>query len=498
MQDDLIQKELNKWTKNLDQEQSLKKVFEKIRDIPYHVEPQFIDPRENPLRILEADAADGISKNYLLGLMLEKLGIPIKYYSYAFKWDNPTLILPTDLKETGKKMPLMYYCGIKVQLNGKWRLFDASWDLPLEKAGFSMKEKPDDLLGLNSHENAQECVEHIKKKWQELSEADIETLKKYSSQINSWFDLIRSWDKQPGPHDGFSGLMIHQRMIEDRIRTLSYKKAIENTVKGDDVVLDMGCGTGILSFFAAKNGCKKVYAIDKADIIDGAMETARRNHLDKNIQFIKSDIFHFKLDEKIDVLIHEQIGNFLWNEELVSKVAYIRDKFLKPDGKIIPYKIELYLAPSSNKSPVEQAISFWDKNIYGINFSNLKFKAFSEQVQMVTKPFTVNLKNRRSFICSEKLAHTTDLRMENKIPPKIEISFDLAKNTKLTGMLGFFKVYLDEDVCFSTEPASKNTHWGQIFIPCFKERMIERDSVLSFTLHPRIKAKEWKYMFVIK
>jgi protein arginine N-methyltransferase 3 len=38
----------------------------------------------------------------------------------------------------------------------------------------------------------------------------------------------------------------------------------------DKVVMDIGCGTGILSMFAAKAGAKHVFAIDNSDIIDRA------------------------------------------------------------------------------------------------------------------------------------------------------------------------------------------------------------------------------------
>jgi protein arginine N-methyltransferase 1 len=43
----------------------------------------------------------------------------------------------------------------------------------------------------------------------------------------------------------------------------------------DKVVLDVGCGSGILSLFAAKAGAKMVIAVDMSDIIDNAIRIAK-------------------------------------------------------------------------------------------------------------------------------------------------------------------------------------------------------------------------------
>ena len=58
-------------------------------------------------------------------------------------------------------------------------------------------------------------------------------------------------------------------MLKDRVRTEAYEKAIMNAgdyIK-DKIVLDVGCGTGILSIFAARAGAKHVYAVDNANIV---------------------------------------------------------------------------------------------------------------------------------------------------------------------------------------------------------------------------------------
>lgn len=43
----------------------------------------------------------------------------------------------------------------------------------------------------------------------------------------------------------------------------------------DKIVLDVGCGTGILSLFAAKAGAKKVIAVDMSNIIEKATTIAK-------------------------------------------------------------------------------------------------------------------------------------------------------------------------------------------------------------------------------
>jgi protein arginine N-methyltransferase 1 len=40
----------------------------------------------------------------------------------------------------------------------------------------------------------------------------------------------------------------------------------------DKIVLDVGCGTGILSLFAAKAGAKLVISVDMSDVIDQAIK----------------------------------------------------------------------------------------------------------------------------------------------------------------------------------------------------------------------------------
>lgn len=81
---------------------------------------------------------------------------------------------------------------------------------------------------------------------------------------------------------------IHESMLKDAVRTDSYRDFIYDNKRlfQDKVVLDVGCGTGILSMFCAKAGARKVIAVDNSDIIDRAKEIVYENGFGDVITYV--------------------------------------------------------------------------------------------------------------------------------------------------------------------------------------------------------------------
>lgn len=77
-------------------------------------------------------------------------------------------------------------------------------------------------------------------------------------------------------------------MLKDSIRTDAYRDFVydHKHLFKDKVVLDVGCGTGILSMFCAKAGAKKVISVDNSNIIDRAREIVYDNGLGDVITYV--------------------------------------------------------------------------------------------------------------------------------------------------------------------------------------------------------------------
>ena len=76
----------------------------------------------------------------------------------------------------------------------------------------------------------------------------------------------------------------HFRMMNDEIRNDAYDKALREHVKPDSVVLDIGCGAGLLSMMAVRAGAQHVYACEVSELMHHhAQKIFKTNGYENNI-----------------------------------------------------------------------------------------------------------------------------------------------------------------------------------------------------------------------
>lgn len=169
----------------------------------------------------------------------------------------------------------------------------------------------------------------------------------FTGPKQTWFNDEEFFKDLPGNSDhlgkkdyyfnSYSSFYIHEDMIKDRVRTGAYLDAIQKNagVFKDKIVLDIGCGTGILSIFASRAGAKHVYGIEFADIADYAKDIVKKNNLSDKITIIQSKVEETILPvDKVDIIISEWMGYFLLYESMLDTVLFARDKWLDADGYV--------------------------------------------------------------------------------------------------------------------------------------------------------------------
>ncbi|KAI6033218.1 S-adenosyl-L-methionine-dependent methyltransferase [Pisolithus orientalis] len=260
--------------------------------------------------------------------------------------------------------------------------------------------------------------------------------------------------------DSYAHFGIHEEMLKDTVRTGSYRAAIVNNghlFKGK-TVLDVGCGTGILSMFAAKAGASHVVGVDMSNIIDQAQKIIEANGFRDTITLVKGKLEDVELPIKqFDIIISEWMGYFLLYESMLDTVLDARDKYLKPGGLIFPDNARLFLAAIEDQDYKEEKINFWD-NVYGFDFSCIKDIAVREPLvdtvelkAVVTDPFMIKHINLLT-VKKEDLTFAAPFTLT------------ATRNDYIHAFLAWFDISFDcthRKVQFSTGPHAQYTHWKQ-------------------------------------
>ena len=274
--------------------------------------------------------------------------------------------------------------------------------------------------------------------------------------------------------DSYGHFGIHEEMLKDEVRTMSYRNAIYRNrhLFEDKVVLDIGCGTGILSMFAATAGARLVIGVDMSDMIDHAKVIVRDNNLGDKIVLLKGKMEEVVLPvEKVDIIISEWMGYFLLYESMLDTVIWARDKYLNPEsGLIFPDKAELRMAAIEDAEYKEQKIHFWD-SVYGFDMSAIKPLALREPL--------VDVVEGKACVSTDAAFKTIDIRSVTKgeLDFKGEFVLNVTRSDHAHGLVAWFAVSFpgaagsSRAVSFSTGPYDKQTHWKQtIFSPAAMSR----------------------------
>lgn len=264
--------------------------------------------------------------------------------------------------------------------------------------------------------------------------------------------------------DSYSHFGIHEEMLKDEVRTMSYRNAILRNRKlfEGKTVLDVGCGTGILCMFAAQAGAKLVIGVDMSGMLERAREIVAANGLDDKIVLLRGKMEEVELPvQKVDIIISEWMGYCLLYESMLDTVLYARDRYLAPNGLLLPDRAVMHLAAIEDAEYKQQKVHFWD-DVYGFDMSCMKNYVLREPlIDCVDAKAVVS--SRAHNLISFDLYTVTKEQLAFAVPFELPV----ARNDRVHALLCWFTVDFEcrgqaqKVISFGTGPADKYTHWKQ-------------------------------------
>ena len=196
----------------------------------------------------------------------------------------------------------------------------------------------------------------------------------------------------------------HSDLLKDKDRLSVFFEAIIEYDLNNDLAYDLGCGSGVLSYFLAD----KFNEVISLEIDEKASKCAQENLSDfSNVKVINTDALEFNFPKKADLIVCEMLDTALIDEEEVPVLNNAK-KYLTEDGEIIPQGI----INTVELVNLERHYVHWDEDVNydvlskPIVYSKINFK------DDINPEFQVNLKlkaNKEGIVNGLKITTFTKL-----------------------------------------------------------------------------------------
>ncbi len=128
----------------------------------------------------------------------------------------------------------------------------------------------------------------------------------------------------------------HHNMLMDRNRMQNFKAAIDYAVFPGAKVLELGGGTGVLSWFAAQKA-EKVWCVEfNPDMVQEARRLLEQNRFGQKVEVVHADAFDYLPPEPVDFVICEMIHVGMLREKQVEVIESFKKRYTAKFGGPLP------------------------------------------------------------------------------------------------------------------------------------------------------------------
>jgi len=275
-------------------------------------------------------------------------------------------------------------------------------------------------------------------------------------------------------------------MMADEHRMAAHDAALRAVIRPGDVVLDLGAGTGVLTFIALDAGAAHVFAIERSPIIEVARRLARSNALADRITFFQADAREITPPRRVDGIVGDLRGALPLLGDSVDVFEHARARWLKPGGFTVPIEDELRVAPVAAATEY-RAVEGWSRPRREARYHDVAALA-------------ANRLCRVDLVEDDLLAEDQALGSVHYVeetPRKLagRFSFAVHRPGVMHGLGLWFRAVLAEGIVLDTSPRSPATVYGQGFLPLSMARPVSPGQNIDVTVavHRTLPQPTWTW-----
>lgn len=276
-----------------------------------------------------------------------------------------------------------------------------------------------------------------------------------------------------------SEIELHRKLLGDHGRNRAFHQALERCIEpGRTTVLDIGAGTGFLSFLARRLGAKQCTLIEYTDALQLAEDLARVNRID-GLGFVRGHSSEIKRAVKVDLVVTETLGNFALEEGFLETAIDAR-RFLKAGGTILPGRLRQFAAPVLD-ARVQEELDIWPGVGFDLDLKPARTISLNNMYVRSIVPADLGGDGRTA-----KPWDDLDVRPTAPPPPSRrsrKLRWPARElGSTVHGFALWWEAELIEGIVLSTSPFAPPTHWEQIYLPLLQPLALRDEDYVELEL----------------
>lgn len=264
------------------------------------------------------------------------------------------------------------------------------------------------------------------------------------------------------------------QMLQDRVRTEAYARALRKSVRPGSVVIEIGTGPGAFAVLACQLGARRVYAIEPDPVIQIARDVAAANGYADRIEFIEDLSTRVTLPLRADVIVADLHGVLPLFQFSVVSMADARRRLLAPGGTLIPQRDALWASVVESPKDYARIVDGWDNNILRLDLDPAR--------RLAVNDFQKGRFTPDQLLAQPQLWTTLDYNTIESPDVRGTLHFSIQRPGIGHGVVIWFDACLADGIGFSNAPGAPEAIFGSLFLPWSAPVPLAEGQTLSVNL----------------